>query len=272
MGRKFALCFASILLVSCSGQEPEVSATKGYPVSLEHASASIMLRDAQPTQAAIEAYIKKSCPNWGDRLQTVPALAFAIRGIAIDFDIDARILTGLVHQESTFDSRAASGTGAVGLTQVTIPGIDEFVDQSGATFEHLDNKTYAGAGTKYFAASIKKHWTKFPTGKSFKDFAARTAWSLNGLKTPIFSRGDQYVAQLIAGATILKAKIAYSCFRSASCTAAKLGTTTTDTLSMRLDVVRQGLEEYNGEEGKRPDGEIIKVWYARSILAKVDQI
>ncbi|MDQ3234754.1 MAG: transglycosylase SLT domain-containing protein [Pseudobdellovibrionaceae bacterium] len=250
----FALC------MSCADALPPVSSPSGYPVSLSYASAPVMMRSEQPTEADLTSYLEQKVPNWGARPQSRELLAFAIRTLAMDFDIDARLLTALIAQESAFDARAVSPTGAVGLTQLTISGISEFVDQSGATYEHLGNRTYAGSGTAYFQEAIQKHWASFPVGKPLEDFPARTAWA-RSLKERIFSQPDQYGAQIIAGATILKAAIAHVCTQSSRCTPATIG---------QPEWIRAGLERYNGDNTPRADGELEKVHYAKQIMKMVE--
>ncbi|WP_218109834.1 transglycosylase SLT domain-containing protein [Oligoflexus tunisiensis] len=258
---RFAWTAALLLCVSCADPLPPVSSEPlGYPVSLSYAAAPVMLRAEQPEEMELASYIQHKVPNWGYRPQSPELLAFAIRTLAMDFDLDARLLTAMIAQESAFDARAVSPTGAVGLTQLTVIGISEFLDQSGVVYAHLGNRVYAGSGTAYFQEAILKHWTTFPVSRELEDFAARTAWA-RSCKERIFSKPDQYGAQIIAGATILKAAIGYVCARSSRCTPATMG---------QAEWVRAGLERYNGDDTPRADGEPTKVYYARKIMAAVE--
>jgi hypothetical protein len=264
------------MLTACS-QEPaeESSQVKGYPVPQAHASAYLVLtKTGQPTLGVIQNYMNSTFPRWGDRPQTDDQLAAAILKVAKDFDIDARLLTALISHESGFDARAVSPTGAVGLTQLTTIGIEEFIDQSGAIYEEINgqkNVTNAGSGIEYFKSAILKSWPKFPVGKKLKDISARTQWAKQ-TKEAVFSRPDQYVAQIIAGATLLKAAIAFSCLKDSICTAEKLGTNTEEMAALRRDIVRRGLERYNGDDTVMKDGQITKVYYAKDILRRFDEI
>jgi hypothetical protein len=258
---RFAWTAALLLCVSCAEPlPPESSEPLGYPVSMSYAAAPVMMRAEQPEERDLASYIRQKVPNWGQRPQSPELLAFAIRTLAMDFDLDARLLTAMIAQESAFDARAVSPTGAVGLTQLTVIGISEFLDQSGVIYEHLGYQVYAGSGTVYFQEAILKHWTNFPVGRVLEDFAARTAWA-RSMKERIFSQPGQYGSQIIAGATILKAAIGYSCSRSARCTPNTMG---------QQEWVRAGLERYNGDDTPRPDGEPTKVHYARTIIAAIE--
>jgi hypothetical protein len=249
-----------MLCVSCADPLPPASSDlSGYPVSLAYAKAPVMLASSQPDEEELAAYIRRKVPAWGNRPQSPELLASAIRSLATDFDLDARILTAMIAQESAFDARAVSPTGAVGLTQLTISGINEFLDQSGVVYEHLGNRVYAGSGTDYFQDAIQKHWTSFPVGKPLANFTARTEWA-RSCKDRIFSQPDQYGAQIIAGATILKAAIAYVCAQNSRCTPETMG---------HQEWVRAGLERYNGDNTPRADGELTKVHYARQIMTAV---
>lgn len=252
-----------MLCVSCADPLPSASSDlSGYPVSLAYASAPVMIASRQPTEADLTAYIRRQVPAWGLRPQSPELLASAIRTLAMDFDLDARILSAMIAQESAFDARAVSPTGAVGLTQLTISGINEFLDQSGVVYEHLGNRVYAGSGTTYFQDAIQKHWTSFPVGKTLPDFTARTEWA-RSCKERIFSQPDQYGAQIIAGATILKAAIAHVCTQNSRCTPETMGAP---------EWIRAGLERYNGDNTPRADGELTKVHYARQIMNAVMQM
>jgi hypothetical protein len=249
-----------MLCVSCADPLPPASSDlSGYPVSLAYAAAPVMMGSHQPSETDLAAYIRRQVPAWGLRPQSPELLASAIRSLATDFDLDARILAAMIAQESAFDARAVSPTGAVGLTQLTISGINEFLDQSGVVYEHLGNRVYAGSGTAYFQEAILKHWTSFPVGKPLADFTARTAWA-RSCKERIFSKPDQYGAQIIAGATILKAAIAYVCAQNSRCTPGTIG---------NQEWIRAGLERYNGDNTPRADGELTKVHYARQIMNAV---
>lgn len=263
--KKLCFAWAAVLLLctSCADSlPPAASHPLGYPVSLTYASAPIMLRSSQPTEADLAAYMQQKIPNWGARPQSPALLAFAIRTLALDFAVDARLLTAMIAQESAFDARAVSPTGAVGLTQLTVVGISEFLDQSGVVYAHLGNRVYAGSGTEYFQEAILKHWTSFPVGRELADFAARTAWA-RSLKERIFSQADQYGAQIIAGATILKAAVAHACTQSSRCAPEIIGD---------AEWVRAGLERYNGDNTPRADGEPTKVHYARQIMKALEQM
>jgi hypothetical protein len=260
---RFAWTAALVFCVSCADPlPPQNSEMSGYPVSYSYASAPIMLRPAQPSAEDLSSYIQKRVPNWGTRPQSPALLAAAIRTLAMDFDMDARILTGMMDQESAFDARAVSPTGAVGLTQLTISGINEFLDQSGVVYQHLGNRVYAGSGTEYFQEAIRKHWISFPVGKELTDFTARTEWA-RSVKQRVFAQPDQYGAQIIAGATILKAAIAYACSKNARCTPETIG---------QAEWIRAGLERYNGDNTPRADGEPTKVHYARQIMRAVERM
>lgn len=260
---RFAWTAALVFCVSCADPLPlENSELLGYPVSYSYAAAPVMLRPTQPTEADLARYIQTRVPNWGARPQSPDLLASAILTLAMDFDLDARILTAMIAQESAFDARAVSPTGAVGLTQLTISGINEFLDQSGVIYQHLGNRVYAGSGTEYFQEAIQKHWAGFPVGKELADFAARTEWA-RSVKARIFSQPDQYGAQIIAGATILKAAIAYVCAQSSRCTPSAVG---------NAEWIRAGLERYNGDNTPRADGEPTKVHYARQIMTAIERM
>lgn len=260
---RFAWTAALVFCVSCADPLPqETSQTLGYPVSFSYAAAPVMLRPNQPTEEELTTYIQTKVPNWGSRPQSPSLLAFAVRTLAMDFDLDARLLTAMISQESAFDARAVSPTGAVGLTQLTISGINEFLDQSGVVYLHLGNRVYAGTGTAYFQDAIQKHWTSFPVGKELADFTARTEWA-RSIKARVFSQPDQYGAQIIAGATILKAAIAHVCAQNSRCSPSVMG---------NPDWVRAGLERYNGDNTPRADGELTKVHYARQIMTAIERM
>jgi hypothetical protein len=260
---RFAWTAALMLCVSCADPLPPTSSEPlGYPVSFSYAAAPVMLRRDQPLEQDLKAYLQRRVPVWGSRPQSPELLASAIRTLAMDFDLDARILTAMIAQESAFDARAVSPTGAVGLTQLTISGINEFLDQSGVIYAHLGHRVYAGSGTEYFQEAIRKHWVSFPVGKELEDFTARTEWA-RSCKQRIFSQSDQYGAQIIAGATILKAAIAYVCSQHSRCTPGTLG---------EAEWISKGLERYNGDNTPRADGEPTKVHYARQIMAAIEKM
>jgi hypothetical protein len=80
------------------------------------------------------------------------------------------------------------------------------------------------------------------------------------VKQRVFAQSDQYGAQIIAGATILKAAIAHVCTQNARCTPESIG---------QAEWIRAGLERYNGDNRPRADGEPTKVHYARQIMTAI---
>ncbi|MFL6067531.1 MAG: lytic transglycosylase domain-containing protein [Gaiellaceae bacterium] len=66
-------------------------------------------------------YVNETSPPWYERLRYPLHYASIVRTHARNYNLDPAFLAGVIYQESKFDTSARSGSGAVGLMQLT-PG------------------------------------------------------------------------------------------------------------------------------------------------------
>ena len=64
------------------------------------------------------AYVDTASPPWYERLRYPLAYETIIRGHARNYDLEPALLAAVIYQESKFDTRARSASGAIGLMQL----------------------------------------------------------------------------------------------------------------------------------------------------------
>lgn len=88
------------------------------------------------------------------------------------FGTDPYIISSKIRKESRFDMFAKSETGAVGLTQLTAPGLKEILDQLGYRGEKyavFDSKAYLETAIQcYVGKTVPLIFSSFPTIKPIK--------------------------------------------------------------------------------------------------------
>jgi soluble lytic murein transglycosylase len=63
-------------------------------------------------------YVFQTTPPWYERIRYPLRYDSIIRGHARNYDLDPALLAAVIYQESKFDSRARSSSGAIGLMQL----------------------------------------------------------------------------------------------------------------------------------------------------------
>ena len=117
-----------------------------------------------PTNASVESFISSN--NAEIQPQTIQDLATELLTVANCFQIDARMLTSQIRQESLFDANAESVTHAVGLSQLTRIGIAEIEDQLGRRGPDNANPTAISYFKGVIAGCLQDHFAG--------DFASQT--------------------------------------------------------------------------------------------------
>lgn len=120
-----------IALTAACGKQPSTSSVEGWPAATTaQVKRPYILYRAAPNIAGLSDFIQESQPALD--AEQADLLAKNIMTVAACFEIDARILTSQIRQESLFDARAESSTRAAGLSQLTRIGIKEVEHQLGA--------------------------------------------------------------------------------------------------------------------------------------------
>jgi soluble lytic murein transglycosylase len=65
------------------------------------------------------ALVQEAKPGWWERLWYPLRYEQIVRGHARNYDLDPALLAAVIYQESKFDANAESGSGAIGLMQLT---------------------------------------------------------------------------------------------------------------------------------------------------------
>lgn len=158
---------------------------------------------------------------------TEKELATEIVKASYCFGTDPFLVTSKIRQESRFDMMAVSSTGAVGLTQLTMPGIKEILDQMGhrgEKYAYLNNRQFIEAAiTCYSQNSMKVTLRDFPQIQTYKsktngiEYSGETlrllkAWILPSRKTPVqdYDKLTHVQRQIFMGQILLKIYLAYS--------------------------------------------------------------
>lgn len=216
---------------------------KGFRLPEHAIEKDYTLMSINPTSEIIEKYILKTNPKIDEtnRLE----IAKNVLKVSTCLKIDPWILTGLIKKESTFNTRAISGTKAAGLTQFTGIGIQEVNDQLG-----MRGEKYATVESiEYFNSIIKSCinptfiplWNRVAV-KADDDLFVDLA------KKEIM---DDTELAITYGGILLKTYLAYTDLR----TETKLS-----------QIYFKALQTYNGEPGEA------KVKYARAIFKNLEEM
>tara|TARA_B110001454_G_C12723234_1_gene436027 strand:+ start:3494 stop:4447 length:954 start_codon:yes stop_codon:yes gene_type:complete len=155
-------------------------------------------------------------------------LAMEITKASYCFGTDPFVVASKIRQESRFDMSSVSNTGAIGLTQLTAPGLKEILDQMGhrgEKYAFLDNKSFLDAAMKCYPQTTEVEAFKdFPVIKTValkKGRIEYTAETIKNLKAWVLPRKGQnqigvkerrtlIQRQLFLGQILLKVYLAYS--------------------------------------------------------------
>lgn len=155
-------------------------------------------------------------------------LAIEITRASYCFGTDPFVVTSKIRQESRFDMTSVSNTGAIGLTQLTAPGLEEVLDQlghRGPKYAFMDNKEVLIATTKcYMHADISDVLKDFPEIKLVtlkSGGVAYTPDTIANIKSWVLPRKNSsgvfikdkkklIQRQLFLGQILLKIYLAYS--------------------------------------------------------------
>lgn len=224
----------------------------GYQVSLAHVSQRHVIASTSPTQAQLETFLEKHRPQWDQRLSR-STLARTILTVARTFGLDPRVFVALVSQESRFDSKAVSFRGALGLTQLTVPGIEEFLYQTGTAV----GRRAPAPGAPWMLATVRKLLPAYD-GSDFL-FRSGQQRQLYAQKFKDWAEKSELV-QLTIGATILKTYVAQSCQAHPKCKTDTFGSAAPEAVKIKWDVYETALRRYNGDEPA------IREEYAQKVL------
>lgn len=177
------------------------------------------------------------------------------------FGTDPFVIASKVRQESKFDTRAISPTGAMGLTQMTEIGLEEVLDQlghRGKKFAEPDvNVFIQKALTCYLGASAPSVFQSFPEIKTYENKKGRLDYTPDTIKKvkrwfSFVKNGTPYDKrlmirkQIILGQILLKVYLAYS-------------SALTKNKNM-TSIYNNALKMFNGDR--------IKVRYAKEVMQK----
>jgi hypothetical protein len=223
-----------------------------YPMTVKYFSPAKKTSPYQLTEALITSFgpiiatlegfivdqkkgIMSQCADSADKCLTTfqsvngmneKQLATEIVKASYCFGTDPFVVTSKIRQESRFDMTSISNTGAIGLTQLTTPGLEEILDQlghRGAKYAYLDNVEFLSSAVAcYSRKSLEETLVDFPeiktvNGKSgsihytSETIKALKAWILPNKKQLATSKKLVYIQrQVFLGQILLKIYLAYS--------------------------------------------------------------
>ncbi|MBL7544862.1 MAG: hypothetical protein JNL11_13675 [Bdellovibrionaceae bacterium] len=153
-------------------------------------------------------------------------LALEISKSSYCFGTDPFIITSKIRQESRFDMASVSATGAIGLTQLTTPGLKEILDQMGNRGERyafIENREYIVAAIEcYLGQSSPGTILNLPKISTFetkgggREYTIETIrnlkkWILPSRQHSKITNKKVYIQrQIFLGQALLKIYLAYS--------------------------------------------------------------
>lgn len=192
---------------------------------------------------------------------TESQLATELINASYCFGTDPYIIASKVRQESKFDTRSISPTGAIGLTQMTEIGLEEILDQlghRGAKFAEPEIKTFIEQAANCYLGStsidVFKTFPKIETYTTKKSRLDYTPESITNFKkwfsySKFSSESEKKLMvkkQIILGQILLKVYLTYSYSLSKN--------------KNMTNIYNNALKMFNGDR--------IKVRYAKEVMRK----
>ena len=111
--------------------------------------------------AAAFLYVHSTSPPWYDRLRYPLRYEAIVRGHAHNYDLDPALLAAVIYAESKFDATARSGSGAVGLMQLTPKTAEGIATRTGGTAFHVSDLTNPEINVRYGAWYLRDLFQKY---------------------------------------------------------------------------------------------------------------
>ncbi|MGH3002709.1 MAG: lytic transglycosylase domain-containing protein [Gaiellaceae bacterium] len=150
--------------------------------------------------AASFLYVNETAPPWYERLRYPLRYSEFIRVHARSHDLDPALVAAVIYQESKFDANAKSGSGAIGLMQVTPGTAHGIAVRTGGAAFHTSDLYNADINIRYGAWYLDNLFAKYGTEKLV--LAAYNAgqgnvdrWRANG-EPILFAETRAYVSRV----------------------------------------------------------------------------
>jgi len=110
---------------------------------------------------AAALYVDLASPPWFERLRYPLRYSEYVRAHALHYDLDPALLAAVIYQESKFDARARSASGAIGLMQLTPSTAHGIALRTGGsqfrTDDLLDPELNIRYGAWYLSHLVRKY-------------------------------------------------------------------------------------------------------------------
>jgi soluble lytic murein transglycosylase len=111
--------------------------------------------------AAFALYVYETEPGWYERLRYPLRYEQIVVGHAENYDLEPQLVAAVIYQESKFDAKAVSDSGAVGLMQLLPETAQGIADRTGGTGWHerdlLDPELNVRYGSWYLRHLLDKY-------------------------------------------------------------------------------------------------------------------
>jgi soluble lytic murein transglycosylase len=145
-------------------------------------------------------YVNETSPPWYERLRYPLHYAEFVRVHAREHDLDPALMAAVIYQESKFDPKAKSSSGAIGLMQLTPQTAHGIAVRTGGSAFHTDDLYDADINIRYGAWYLHNLFKKY--GSERLVLAAYNAgqgnvdrWRANGQSIQ-FAETRAYVARV----------------------------------------------------------------------------
>lgn len=141
------------------------------------------------------AWVHEEEPDWYARIVYPLEYEAIVRGHARNYDLDPALLAAVIYQESRFDARAESSSGAIGLMQLLPETAKGIALRTGGSRFELDDLYDPEINVRYGAWYLRHLLTKYD-GDVRKALAAYNGGQGNVDRGVEFAETKAYVARV----------------------------------------------------------------------------
>jgi soluble lytic murein transglycosylase len=107
------------------------------------------------------AVVNETSPPWYERLRYPLRYSTIVRGHAKHYDLDPAFLAAVIYVESKFDAGAESGSGAIGLMQLTPKTAQGIAIRTGGSAFHVSDLRNPEINVRYGAWYLRNLFRKY---------------------------------------------------------------------------------------------------------------